>query len=209
MIDMKLYENVKIFVLDFGGVLYEINHKATFKAFLSLSKYPEKFIDYDLKKYLNDELIVQFEKGLIGDNQFRNKVREKFFIDADDDTFDKAFNATLVKIKDDAINCVKKLKQCGNVVLLSNTNEIHYKYFNKECEELFNLFDELYFSHLIGSRKPESEIFQILLNKTGFASYETLFVDDSIENISTAKDLGFETYIIDEVNSLSDLAHNV
>ncbi|OGU38418.1 MAG: hypothetical protein A2X61_11510 [Ignavibacteria bacterium GWB2_35_12] len=202
-------KNIKNYVLDFGGVLYEINHFASFQDFFLLSKNPELFGDYSMKEYLNDELIIQFEKGLIEPVQFRNKVRGKLLLEAVDELFDKAFNETLIKIKPDAIECVQKLKNKGKVVLLSNTNQIHYEYFQKECEELFSLFDELYFSYLLGARKPEQEIFKILLQKTGFTPNETLFVDDSVENIAVAKDLGFATYMIDGEHSLSDLINNV
>lgn len=206
---MNSFNNIINFVLDFGGVLYEINHRATFKAFFELSKNVKKFSNYNMKEYLNDDLIIQFEKGTIEPEQFRKGVREKFQIEADDETFDKAFNATLVRLKPNAVSCVRQLKNKGSVVLLSNTNVIHYDHFHKDCLDLFCLFDELYFSYLLATRKPETEIFKILLQKTGYATNETLFVDDSSENIHAAMELGFETYMIDEEHTLSDFVHNV
>ncbi|MCL5990508.1 MAG: HAD family phosphatase [Bacteroidetes bacterium] len=202
-------KKLKNFVLDFGGVLYEINHYAAFQYFFLLSKNPDYFSNDDMKEYLSEKLIIQFEKGLIEPVQFRNKAREKLLLEADDELFDKAFNATLVRLKPEAINCVKQLKNKGKVVLLSNTNEIHYNYFHQECKELLSLFDGLYFSYLLGSRKPEPEIFKILLQNTGFTPNETLFIDDSVENIATAKELGFATYMIDKEHTLSELIHNV
>jgi putative hydrolase of the HAD superfamily len=203
---MKKFNN---YILDFGGVLYEINHKATFDAFFLMTKYPDKFRNYDMKKYLNDELIIRFERGLLSSVDFRKQVMEKFSIDSNVELFDKAFNATLVSLKPDAIDNVRLLKSIGKVYLLSNTNEIHHNHFNNECKELFDLFNGLYFSHILGVRKPDAEIFKILLNRTGINPTETIFVDDSEANIAKAKGLGFETYQVDESHNLSDLIHNV
>src|SRR5258707_10310434 len=41
--------------------------------------------------------------------------------------------------------------------------------------------------------KPDPRIFQALLERIGRSASECLFIDDSEENISTARSLGFET----------------
>ncbi|TAL70588.1 MAG: HAD family phosphatase [Bacteroidetes bacterium] len=206
---MNSYNNIACFVLDFGGVLYNISHQSTYKAFFSLSKDKEKFNSYKMKEYLNDEFIFRFEKGLISPEEFRYLVKKKFTIDADDTKFDDAFNTTLLGIKSDAIRNVSYLKNKGKVYLLSNTNKIHFNHFKNECKELFDLFDGLFFSHLIGARKPEPEIFNYLSKNTGILPQVSLFIDDSAENVDAALNFGFQTYLVDNTNFLSDLIHNV
>ena len=41
--------------------------------------------------------------------------------------------------------------------------------------------------------KPDSRIFQALLERIGRSAGECVFIDDSEENITTARSLGFET----------------
>lgn len=45
----------------------------------------------------------------------------------------------------------------------------------------------------VGARKPDSRIFQILLEETGLQPERTLFVDDSLPNVITAGNVGFQT----------------
>ncbi|MBI5325396.1 MAG: HAD-IA family hydrolase [Ignavibacteriae bacterium] len=206
---MNKFKNIQCFVLDFGGVLYDISHLSTFQAFLSISNNKKKFDIYKMNDYLNDEFVIQFEKGIISKEEFRYKVKNKFSMIIDDKLFDEVFNATLVGLKSDAIQNVKRLKDFGKVFLLSNTNVIHYKYFIKECNELFDLFDGLLFSFLLGNRKPDTEIFNLLSIKTGFNPQCTLFIDDSPENIVAAKQLDYQTFLIDNTNNLSDLFNYV
>ncbi len=43
-------------------------------------------------------------------------------------------------------------------------------------------------------RKPYPEIYQFILNDNKIAAEETLFIDDSINNILAAKELGIITH---------------
>ena len=205
----NLSGNFEYFVIDFGGVLYDISHELTFTEFYKLAGNKDNFTSYSINDYLNDELIIQFEKGLIEPVEFRLKVKEKFLIIADNHKFDEAFNATLIKLKPDAINNIKKLKRFGKIYLLSNTNKIHYDHFKNECKELFELFDGLFFSFLNGKRKPERMFFEYLIQNSGLQPQVSLFIDDSIENINAGKKSGFNTLLINEKKSLSDFIHDV
>ena len=57
----------------------------------------------------------------------------------------------------------------------------------------FQLFDSILLSGDVKLIKPEPGIFQALIDRIGRSASECLFIDDSEENISTARSLGFET----------------
>ena len=85
--------------------------------------------------------------------------------------------------------------------LLSNTNKIHYDdytsvVFTREngIEGLEPLFEKTYLSHEMGLRKPNPEIFNVVLNENNLVAEETLFIDDSPQHIASAKTLGIVTY---------------
>jgi len=56
-------------------------------------------------------------------------------------------------------------------------------------DQNYEIFDYKVFSCEEGTAKPEPELYNILLNKVKVPAQQTLFIDDKIENIETAKNL--------------------
>ncbi|MCP4550566.1 MAG: HAD-IA family hydrolase [Bacteroidetes bacterium] len=71
-----------------------------------------------------------------------------------------------------------------------------------EFQELtnYNSFDELFirsfFSFNIKLRKPDINVYKHLINEVSINPSETLFIDDTIQNIQAAKKSGLNTYHI-------------
>jgi putative hydrolase of the HAD superfamily len=94
------------------------------------------------------------------------------------------------------------LKGKYRIFLLSNINEIHLEYINNYLKSTFNLdsnngfFEKIYYSHLIGKRKPNQEIFDQVLTENNLNKEETLFIDDSPQHLKTATSMGINTYLM-------------
>lgn len=202
---------IKNFIFDFGGVLYSIDQKKTLTEFSRLSKQPELLTGLDIGIFYHDPLFLDYEKGNLTSAEFRYILKKRFFIECSDYEFDKAWNATLLAETKEAYNLVSEIKKSGKVILLSNTNEIHYVHFFRQCERLFTLFDDLFISFKIHKRKPEPDIFLYTLDISGFKPHETLFVDDSQQNLNAAKALGINTFLVenDSLSSLSDIVRGI
>ena len=87
--------------------------------------------------------------------------------------------------------------------MLSNTNQIHIDHIinklGKEKYEMFyHLFDKVYFSHEVKLRKPDYNIFKLVINENDLEIKKTLFIDDSIQHINSARKIGLHTYHLDE-----------
>ena len=59
--------------------------------------------------------------------------------------------------------------------------------------DLSALFDAVVISYEVQLAKPEPEIYRITLDRLGVPPGAALFVDDRLENIDAARELGFET----------------
>jgi putative hydrolase of the HAD superfamily len=59
--------------------------------------------------------------------------------------------------------------------------------------DLPSLFDAVVISYEVQLAKPEPEIYRVTLDRLGVAPGAALFVDDRLENIDTARELGIET----------------
>ncbi len=57
-------------------------------------------------------------------------------------------------------------------------------------EKIDDAFDRMVISAEVGVMKPKAEIYQIALKQIGVSANEALFVDDFLENVEGARDLG-------------------
>ena len=61
-------------------------------------------------------------------------------------------------------------------------------------ESFESLFEAAYYSHEIGLRKPDPNVFRYVLDRHGLVAQETLFIDDSLQHIEGARSLGLKTH---------------
>jgi putative hydrolase of the HAD superfamily len=57
---------------------------------------------------------------------------------------------------------------------------------------LNDLFDKVFLSYEMGKVKPHVSIYQQLLDEAGLEASETLFLDDKLENLEGAAQLGIQ-----------------
>ncbi len=90
---------------------------------------------------------------------------------------------------------LRQVKANGyQVYLLSNYGKTSFEY----ARERFSFFEEAdgeVISYEIKKVKPEPEIYQCLLDKYGLKAEETLFVDDKIENVEGALQMGLQSFV--------------
>jgi putative hydrolase of the HAD superfamily len=85
---------------------------------------------------------------------------------------------------------------------LSNTSSIHAERFTKVSlgplgQNLFSLFNQVYYSFEMGLVKPDPIIYHRVLTEQGFSPSQVLFFDDNLANINSAKSIGIDSYLID------------
>ncbi len=190
-------------IFDFGNVIINVDTNHTEKKFAKIGvKNFSEF--YSLSRQSN--LFTLLETGKITPEEFRTDLRKMLKINIKDDEIDNAWNAMLLDIPEERLATIIKLKANKNkkVYLLSNTNEIHINYFLNNQKELWQIsdfkeyFDDIFLSYEIGYRKPQKEIYNHLINKTGIDIKKTLFIDDNKDNIMTANDIGMKTYLFNK-----------
>lgn len=104
----------------------------------------------------------------------------------------------------ETIALIKELKQKGyKVFVLSN---YHKKAFEKiySENEFFKLLDGKVISYEVNYIKPEREIYDYFLNTYDLKPEETLFIDDTYENIEGAAKLGINTILFDGIDKLKE-----
>jgi putative hydrolase of the HAD superfamily len=123
----------------------------------------------------------------------------------------KAWNAMILGFEEAKLKQIKKYSEKIPCYLLSNTNEIHAKEFEKSIREAHNgavlksYFEAAYYSHEMGLRKPNPEIFQKLIDTHKLDPYRTLFIDDSEQHIDGANLTGLKAYHLKNGETIEQL----
>ncbi len=178
-------------VLDLGGVLYAIDPARTVHALTQLAGPRARQLAMD------DPLFLALERGVVEPADFLPQLREAIDSTASDAQLEAAWNALLLGPIEGRTEWVRRLSAKYRVILLSNTNRIHGAVWGPECAEMFAAMEKTWFSYDMGMRKPDPEIYQYVTQAMGFNPRETLFLDDSADNLSGASSIGWQTYLID------------
>ena len=80
------------------------------------------------------------------------------------------------------------------VVLLTNVNELHWR-FVRPLISMFERFDDLVISCELRMAKPDPEIFQATLARSGLRAEETAYFDDVPRYIEVARTLGIHARV--------------
>ncbi len=188
----------KAIIFDLGNVLLPIDLTLTYDAFSFFSALSSSEIQ---NKITDLELWVPYESGHQSDGEFRDYLRNELSLSCTDSEFDEAFSALLLGFHPGVYSWVSSLRSSYSLYLLSNTSSIHAERFTKiklgpEGQNLFSLFDDVYYSFEMGLVKPNPLIYQQVLNEHNLSADEVLFFDDNVANINSAKALGITSYLI-------------
>jgi putative hydrolase of the HAD superfamily len=153
---------------------------------------------------------MDYEKGLISTEEFRDKVRENMETFASDIEIDKAMAAFLPELPLNKLKALQNYSKNYRIFLLSNTNPIAVEtvkpMFLLGGQEMSDYFEKMYLSFEMKCAKPDPKIFSMLLEDAGINPEESLFVDDSITNLEAASEFGIKTaHIIQENDLMNDL----
>jgi epoxide hydrolase-like predicted phosphatase len=210
---MKNLNTIDAIIFDLGGVILNLDYNLTVKAFQKHIKNMQD--DAFLGKKAQLHFFNQYEIGKITTENFIKEFNTHYETKLEQAEFEKCWNAMILDIPKERIELLKRLRKEGKqVFLLSNINEIHERAVLERYEVLkdetpfFDLFNKAYYSHHIGMRKPDTEIFQFVLSEQKLAPEKTLFIDDSIQHIEGASQLGIAVKHLTRGNSIESIFNN-
>ena len=189
-----VYRNI---VFDLGNVLVKLDEHAMIQRFEQLGW---KVAGHFRK---NPEVLKLFQDmgiGHISNQTFFDGVRRISNTETTNEQITDAANAMLRYIPDEKKQLLLDLRKNGyHVYLLSNTNDIHWRYcadvlFPMQDYGVSDYFDGVFLSQELHVEKPSDRIFQIVIQQTGISPRETLFVDDLEDNCLAAQRNGFHTF---------------
>ena len=185
-------KGIKNIIFDFGGVIINLTRNRCIEAFENLGVINVR--DQLVNNYQHKDLFMQIEMGLITPAEFRNRIRLLTRHSLTDEQIDEAWIAMLDDIPIYKLELLLELRKQYNTILLSNTNAIHWKwaeqtFFSYKGHQVSDFFDRIYLSYQLHMEKPNTDIFEYVIETANIPPTETLFIDDAIPNCRTAETL--------------------
>jgi len=204
---------IKAIIFDLGGVIVELDFSNFYNKIITLSPLNKPQTPIMLEFFRQSDI---YHKGYMSDDEFYQLACELLQVCAlSQQEFFDAFNSIISGFNQEMIEVVKKLKTNDDLKLiaLSNVNSSHWDYLLNQKWGFIEYFDELILSHEVHMTKPQKKIFLKAIEKAGCKPEEILFIDDGLNNVVSAKQLGIVgihfTTVEDLIEELRNLGINL
>ena len=162
-------EGIKNLIIDLGGVLINLTRNRCIEAFENLGV--ENIREQITNNYQHKDLFERLELGTISVEQFRDDIRALSGKPLTDEQIDTAWIAMLGDVPENKLRLLLELRERYNTMLLSNTNELHWKwsedtYFSYQSLFSQDSFHKSYLSYEKYILKPNADIFDYVLKQS-------------------------------------------
>jgi FMN phosphatase YigB (HAD superfamily) len=172
----------KCIIFDLGRVLVPFDFNRAWLTMETLSGLPTA----EIRQRMADiGCFAEFEKGLITPEEFLARVCKSLDISMARDDFDELWNSIFLPHTLVREELLESLALRYRLVLLSNTNVIHFR-FLRERYPLLRHFHGYVLSYEEGVMKPDPAIYRKAVAVAGCGAEACLFFDDIPENVEGA-----------------------
>ncbi|WP_282050038.1 HAD-IA family hydrolase [Maribacter aquivivus] len=183
---------IKNIIFDFGDIFINLDKQAPL---LEMAKFGFTELTPEL-----DTIFKKYEMGLMESDDFVNRL-QAIFTNATKDQIKDAWNSIILDFPEDRLKFIEKLKNDNQyrLFLLSNTNDLHIDKVKESMglerfNRFKNCFEVFYLSQEMKMRKPNTDIYEFVLNENQLNANETFFLDDTKENTDAATKLGIHCW---------------
>jgi FMN phosphatase YigB (HAD superfamily) len=183
-------------VLDLGNVVFEWSTKSTVQPGATL------------KSMMRSETYARYELGQIEtEDEFCNILSHQLGLDNSSvvrTTFETARQS--LAANDELVSFIRELKRTTgvHVYAMSNIPRSDIDYLIREHPRTMSIFDRVYASGKAGLRKPDPAFYAMVLADGQLVPERAIFVDDKIQNVDAARDLGMRGLQFESTKALCD-----
>lgn len=191
---------IKAIIFDLGDVIVKVDRAEQFRKFSAKSGKDA----FSIRQYLDGRIKGEFGRGEISPREFYQRVSCDMGLKMSFEEFKKEW-CGIFKLNTNAAQLIEKLKGKFKLILLSNTDALHFPYIRNKFK-VINAFDELVLSYEIGCMKPNPLIFIEAIKKSKTLPFNIAYFDDIAEFIYVARLMGIKAFqYIDDDKLKQDL----
>jgi FMN phosphatase YigB (HAD superfamily) len=186
-------------LFDLGGVLFKFDPDRRVQFIADSADLPAREVN---ERVFNTDYMDQCERGDFDGPASHAEFCRLLGVDWTYEIYEQAILSAFGS-NDIMIGLAREVAANCSIGCLSNNGETVKTGLATLAPELFALLGgHQYFSYQIAARKPSTNAFNILTERWGKQPGEILFVDDSIEHITVAAELGFVVHRFTDTESL-------
>ncbi len=197
-------QKVRNLLFDLGNVIIDLDIDRSIERL-------NKLFRKDADKNILDRIFIEYECGRVSTDIFINTLLSQSNKTVQALEIIDAWNSMLVGIPEYRLDMLQMLRNNFNVYLVSNTNALHLEWVHRYVSRVHRIdnfeksfFDQAYYSHLVGDRKPLASIYKHIIDDAFMTPALTLYMDDMKENIDVARKLGFKTFLVKEGEDIAE-----
>ncbi|KAI0675418.1 HAD-like protein [Trametes maxima] len=189
-------------ILDLGDVLFSWSSKTE-------TPIPPR----QLKAILSSLTWFEYERGRISQAECYERVSAEFNVDAAvvAEAFQQARDS--LRPNEEFLGLIRELRrQCQGqltVLALSNISLPDYEYIMSLSSDWTSVFDRVFPSALLGERKPHLGAFRKVVSEMNLEPHTTVFVDDKLDNVVSARSLGMHGIVFDSQETVFRTLRNI
>lgn len=189
---------IRNIIFDIGGVLIDLQPQRTLSALRALLDEPiEELSDRSLLGGGQNELVDKYMTGDIADEAFFAGLLSHARAGVKTEDLRCAWDSMMIGLPARRVEAIQSLHREGvRVALLSNINDEHLRVtkemFAKADFMLGRDYDYAFYSNELHLAKPDVSIYRLVLEQTGLAPEETLYIDDLAQNVAAAEGVGLK-----------------
>ena len=181
---------IEALLFDLGKVVVDFNFDLGMQRFASRSSLDRQAFS----RVLFDEAwLPPYERGEINSAQYHRHLCESGGLNMELEEFHESWSSVFLPDLLIPESLIADLGERYPLILVSNTNESHVKYIERNYNVLRH-FDVKVFSHVVGALKPDRRIYEAAIAAAGHPPDSLFFTDDREENVRGAENLGIHAH---------------
>ena len=194
---------IKTIIFDLGGVIVNLDYSNFYKQIIALSPLEKPQTRIMLEFFRQSDL---YHQGKMTDEEFYKLACEILQVCMiSQNQFYEAFNSIISDSSNPGmISLLKELRDMKKykLIALSNVNSSHWDYLLNKKWVFLEYFSEFILSHEVHLTKPDPRIFHLAIEKSECNPEEIVYIDDGLNNIRSANDLGIRGLYFTTVEDL-------
>ena len=186
---------LKTIIFDLGNVIVPLDFAAGAEAWSAATGLPPEEVQ---RRMSSVDLYRAYESGELSTPQFHTGMEALFEMRFEETTLMNLWSSIFSEPTLIDPELLMKLKQRYRLVLLSNTNDLHFRFIRRHYP-VMELFDEYILSYEVQSMKPAPAIYQAAIAAARCPAGQCFFTDDLAANIEAARAAGLDAEVfVDE-----------